>query len=150
MKVYNMVIVFSAILLGLLALFRPLQKNNFYILHCAIVILSAYYIEHNVFKVNPFDIRTFLLFLVFHFVSINIVTILTYYVDKRAAQKGKWRVPETNMHSLELLGGWIGGLVGQKVFHHKTKKKAYQGTFWFLGIMQLAIIFLILKFLKMI
>ena len=35
-----MVITYSVILIGLLFLIRPLQKNSFYILHAALVILA--------------------------------------------------------------------------------------------------------------
>ncbi|MDR1694691.1 MAG: DUF1294 domain-containing protein [Lactobacillaceae bacterium] len=144
-----MVIVFSGILLGLLALSRPLQRNSFYILHSAIVILSAYYFENHVYKVDPLNPKILLLFVVFHFISINLITILAYFVDKKAAQKGAWRVPEKNLHALEFLGGWIGALIGQKVFQHKNKKGSYQGAFWFLGVMQVCMVYLILKFLNM-
>lgn len=101
----------------------PAAKNNFYILHSAIVVLSAYYIETHYFKCTPFVPKTFLLFVVFQLVSINLVTVLAYYVDKRAARKGAWRVPEANLHTLEFLGGWPGALLAQKIFRHKTKNK---------------------------
>ena len=45
-----MVITYSVILIGLLFLIRPLQKNSFYILHAALVILAAYYIETHYFR----------------------------------------------------------------------------------------------------
>lgn len=145
-----MVIAFSVILIGALALFRPLQKNSFYMLHAACVILAAYYLESKGVKVNPLNPKILLLFLVFHFVSINIVTIIAYWADKRAAKKGKWRVSEASLHTLELLGGWIGALIGQKIFRHKTKKREYQSVFWFLGLLQIVIIIVILKFLNIV
>ena len=142
-----MVITFTAILIGLLALLRPLQKNNFYILHSAIVVLSAYYIETHYFKCPPFVPKTFLLFVVFQLVSINLVTVLAYYVDKRAARKGAWRVPEANLHTLEFLGGWPGALLAQKIFRHKTKKQSYQTSFMLVVAFELAIIYFIIKFI---
>jgi hypothetical protein len=30
----------------------------------------------------------------------------------------------------EMLGGWSGSLLGQRTFHHKTRKLTYQGVFW--------------------
>lgn len=48
-----MVIAFSVILIGLLLLIKPLQRNTFYVLHCAIVILSAYYVETHYFRIPP-------------------------------------------------------------------------------------------------
>ena len=76
-----MVIAFSVILIGLLLLIKPLQRNTFYVLHCAIVILSAYYVETHYFRIPPLlknysfilYYKTFLLFLVFHFVSSKIL-----------------------------------------------------------------------------
>ena len=76
-----MVITYSVILIGLLFLIRPLQKNSFYILHSALVILSAYYIETHYFRASVFGSKTLLLFIVFQFVFINMVTILAYWVD---------------------------------------------------------------------
>ena len=143
-----MTITFSAILLGLLALFRPLQKNSFYMLHCALLILVAYYIEQNIFRCTPFVYKTFMLFIVFHLISINIVTIWAYYWDKRAAQKGNWRVPEATLHTLELLGGWSGAFIAQKIFRHKTKKQSYQTTFWLVVAFEIALVYFILKFIS--
>lgn len=145
-----MVITYSVILIGLLFLIRPLQKNSFYILHAAIVILTAYYIETHYFRTSVFSPKTLLLFIVFQFISINIVTIFAYWVDKRAAVRGAWRVPEINLHTLEFLGGWSGALFAQKFFRHKNKKKSYQSMFWVVLIMQAAAIFVILKFLGLI
>ena len=67
-----MVITASVLLIGLLLLIRPLQKNSFYLLHCGIVILAAYYIETHYFRVTPFAPKTLLLFLVYQFISINL------------------------------------------------------------------------------
>lgn len=114
------------------------------------VILAAYYAENNWFRVDPMNPKILVLFLLFHLISINIITFVAYFIDKRSAQKGGWRVSEKNLHALELLGGWTGALVGQKIFKHKTKKASYQGAFWFLGIMQLCIIYIILKFLNIV
>jgi len=142
-----MVITASVILIGLLLLIRPLQKNSFYLLHCGIVILSAWYIEHHLFRVTPFAPKTLLLFLVYQFISINLVTYLAYWVDKRAAVRGEWRIPERNLHALEMLGGWSGALIAQKILHHKNKKKSYRAEFVFILIMQIGFVVGALHFL---
>lgn len=142
-----MVLTFSVVLLGLLALVRPLQRNNFYVLHAALIIPTAYYIETHYFKVTPFAPKTFLLFLVFQLISINLVTFFAYYIDKRAAKRGQWRVPEANLHTLEFLGGWTGALLAQKIFRHKTKKKSYQTTFMLVVALELALIYFVIKFI---
>lgn len=145
-----MVITFTAILASLLILLRPLQKNPFFILHFAFVIGAAWYTENYMFKTTPFIYKTFMLFIPYHLVSINLVTIIAYASDKRAAKKGQWRVPEARLHTLELLGGWIGAFIAQKVFKHKTRKKSYQTIFWLMLVFQITIIYYILNFLHII
>lgn len=145
-----MVITFSVILIGLLALVRPLQKNSFYILHAGIVILAAYYVETHYFRASVFSPKTLLLFLVFHAFSINITTFVAYYVDKRAAMRHAWRVPENTLHVLEFLGGWLGALLAQKILRHKTSKKSFQKVFWLMIFLEFAAIGIILKYLGLI
>lgn len=53
----------------------------------------------------------------------------TYRSDKKAAQAGAWRVSETMLHSLEILGGWPGAFLAQRRYLHKTRKMSYQGIF---------------------
>lgn len=142
-----MVITASVILIGLLLLIRQLQKNSFYLLNCGIVILASYYIETHYFRVTPFAPKTLLLFLVYQFISINLVAFLAYWVDKRAAVRGAWRIPERNLHALEMLGGWSGALVAQKVLRHKNKKKSYRAEFAFVLVMQLGFVVTVLHFL---
>ena len=147
---HNMVLTFSIILLGMLLLLPPLRKNNFYIVHAGIVVMAAYFVETNYFTTTPFHQKTLLLFLVFHLASINLVTFMVYGIDKRAAKSGQRRIPENNMHTLEFLGGWIGALMGQKIFRHKTKKRSYQSFFWAMLVLEIGLIYVILKFLKII
>ncbi len=145
-----MVITFCTILCLLLLLIRPLQKNPFFLLYFAAVLLAAYGTETYFFRARPFAYKTFLLFLPYHLVFINLVTIIAYGVDKHAAIRGDWRVPEIRLHTLELLGGWPGAFVAQKLFRHKTRKKSYQSAFWLVLMIQIAAVYYILKFLNII
>lgn len=52
---------------------------------------------------------------------VNVGTFVLYGVDKRRARKGLWRIPEKTLLLLPLLGGSIGGILGMRVFRHKTK-----------------------------
>ena len=60
----------------------------------------------------------------------SFVCFTAYYADKKRAEKNQWRIPEANLHILELLGGWPGALIAQRMFRHKTVKKSYQTVFW--------------------
>lgn len=145
-----MVITFTAVLLGLIALVRPLQRNRFFILNSALIIGLAYFIETHYFRTSVFSYKTLLLFVVFQLVTINFTTFWAYWIDKRAARKRAWRVSENNLHTLEFMGGWIGAYIAQKVFRHKSSKQSYQRMYKVMIIMEFAAIFAILKFLKMI
>ena len=52
---------------------------------------------------------------------VNIVAFAAYGIDKRKAQKNKWRIPENTLLLLAFLGGALGALLGMRLFHHKTK-----------------------------
>jgi uncharacterized membrane protein YsdA (DUF1294 family) len=49
--------------------------------------------------------------------------------DKRQAVRGGRRVPESTLHTLELLGGWPGSLLARRLMRHKTVKGRYRATF---------------------
>lgn len=142
-----MVLTFSVVLFGLLLIFRSLQKNMFYILHSCTMVLLAYWVETHYFRTSAFTTKTLLLFIAVHFIFINIFTFLAYWKDKRAAVNGQWRIPEKDLHMLEMLGGWTGALLGQKVLHHKNRKKSYQLVFWLVPIIQVLFIIIVLQYL---
>lgn len=145
-----MVMTFTAIAAGLLALIRPLQKNVFFILYFGMLIGAAWLTEKYFFRTTPFAPKTFLLFIPYHLVFINLATFMAYGADKRAAVRGERRIPEMSLHALEFLGGWPGAFIGQKIFRHKTKKKSFQAMFWLMLVLQIAAVYYILTLLKII
>jgi len=62
--------------------------------------------------------------------SINVLTVLAYWQDKLAAQRGIWRTSEDTLHGLSLLGGWVGARLAQHRLRHKTSKSSFQTTYW--------------------
>ena len=60
----------------------------------------------------------------------SIVTFMAYAADKHASQTGRWRIPEANLHLLELLFGWPGALFSRRVLRHKIRKAGYRAIFW--------------------
>lgn len=53
---------------------------------------------------------------------------LAYWMDKRAAIAGRWRISEAGLHGLDAVFGIIGGLLAQQVFRHKTAKPGFALT----------------------
>lgn len=51
----------------------------------------------------------------------NLVSFFLMWHDKRCAQKGKWRVPETALFLACACFGGIGGVLGMNLLRHKTK-----------------------------
>ena len=65
----------------------------------------------------------------YYLLVVNLLTFFIYGIDKLLAKMQKWRVPERFLIGLALLGGSIGGFLGMKCFHHKTRKaKFYIGV----------------------
>ncbi|QDC44116.1 DUF1294 domain-containing protein [Methylophilus medardicus] len=64
------------------------------------------------------------------YLLLNLITIIVYYLDKRAARQKERRVSETTLHLLALLGGWPGAIVAQQLFRHKTQKRVFKVVFW--------------------
>ena len=63
---------------------------------------------------------------------------LPFTVDKRAARKDRWRVPEAHLHLLSLLGGWPGAILAQQKLRHKTVKRSFRFVFWITVILNVA------------
>lgn len=66
-----------------------------------------------------------------------IISGTTYFLygrDKKAAQEGTWRTPESALHLAEFAGGWPAAFVAQRKFRHKTAKTSYQILFWLIAV----------------
>ena len=50
----------------------------------------------------------------------NVITFAMYGIDKRKAQKNKWRISESTLILCAFLMGGGGALAGMSVFRHKT------------------------------
>jgi len=61
---------------------------------------------------------------------VSIAAWILFRYDKKRANAGGWRVSETELHGLELFGGWPGAFLAQRKFRHKTRKISYQAIFW--------------------
>lgn len=73
-----------------------------------------------------------LVYLAFLFVM-SLVAFILYVVDKKKAQKGAWRIPESVLLGWGFFGGSIGALFAMRKFRHKTK----HWYFWAVNILGL-------------
>ncbi len=60
----------------------------------------------------------------------SIITYGVYARDKTAAQNAGWRVPESTLHLMSLVGGWPGALIAQVLLRHKTRKTSFLIGYW--------------------
>lgn len=72
---------------------------------------------------------------------INFVTFILFGVDKRAAVKGKWRIPVATLLGFSFAGGSIGGIIAMYLFHHKTQKNYFSVGLPMMIVTQLAVLF---------
>ena len=71
-----------------------------------------------------------MVYVLFIYAVASVAAFIAYGLDKRAALRGRWRVPEASLHLIELLGGFPGALLGQHAFRHKRRKARYMIIFW--------------------
>ena len=63
--------------------------------------------------------------IIIYLIIINIIAFLAMFIDKKKAKKGRWRIKESTLLFLALMGGSIGEIIGMHVFHHKTQKPKF-------------------------
>jgi len=66
----------------------------------------------------------------FSYWILSILTMFLYGKDKAHAATHQWRIPESYLHILELMGGWPGALMAQNDFRHKTRRSTYLWLLW--------------------
>ena len=78
-------------------------------------------------------------------VLINIATYEAYRWDKRQAQARGWRVPETTLLGIALLGGWFGAKLAQHKFRHKTRKMPFRRLLDLIPVAWIALVILFMQ-----
>lgn len=64
---------------------------------------------------NSFDI------IILYVAAVNVVSFLMMGIDKRKAVKRAFRIPESTLFVLAIIGGSIGSIIGMHLFRHKTR-----------------------------
>ena len=84
--------------------------------------------------------------LLLYVLAINVIAFLSMGLDKWKAKNNAWRITESTLMSLVLLGGGIGGITGMYAFRHKTKKpKFYIGFPAILIFEIIAVVYILVK-----
>ena len=75
-----------------------------------------------------------------YLLAVNLLLFALMGIDKWKAKRGAWRIPEKTLFLTAALGGSIGGILGMKVFRHKTRHNSFKYGFPAILIAQLAVI----------
>ncbi len=59
--------------------------------------------------------------IIIYLVVINFISFIMMGLDKYKAKKRAWRIPESTLFVLALIGGSVGSIAGMHLFHHKTR-----------------------------
>ena len=57
-----------------------------------------------------------------YLLMMNLVGFAVMGIDKKRAVKRLWRIPESTLFIIALIGGSLGSIIGMYFFHHKTRQ----------------------------
>ena len=83
-----------------------------------------------------------------YFIIISVITFLAFGVDKWKAVHNHWRIRESALIGLCVLGGSLGGLLGMYIFHHKVRKPAFSVGIPAILVVQIMIMIMFIVFYK--
>lgn len=63
--------------------------------------------------------------MIYYLIFINIVGLLSMYLDKYFAKNNMYRISEKNLFFIAIIGGSIGSIIGMYQFRHKTKHRQF-------------------------
>ena len=73
------------------------------------------------FKKDILILMNAITLIIIYLVVINSISFIMMGLDKYKAKKRAWRIPESTLFVLALIGGSIGSIAGMHLFHHKTR-----------------------------
>ena len=79
--------------------------------------------------------------LLYYLFLINIIAFIIIYIDKQKAIKHKWRIRESTLFLISIIGGSLGTLIGMYTFRHKTKHIKFTLGIPFILIVQIILIY---------
>lgn len=73
-------------------------------------------------------------------VAVNFCAFAAFGLDKARAEPGAWRISESTLLNLALIGGTPGAYAGRALFRHKTRKQPFSGRLHAIAVIQVAIL----------
>ena len=73
------------------------------------------------YLIQIFSIKNIAIYLII----MNLVGFLSMLIDKKKAERGSWRIKESTLLIIAVLGGSIGSIAGMYTFRHKTQKPRF-------------------------
>ena len=138
----------GGILLAILLFDRKPEKENMmsrvfiacvFTIQCILILI----IKENVLENITLGFNNFFeqhKLLIIYWLIINIITFISFGIDKYAANNDKWRIKNVTLLGLAFIGGTIGGLLAMHVFRHKTQKDYYTVGLWLMIIMHIVLL----------
>ena len=72
------------------------------------------------------------------YVGASVMAFVIYAVDKSAAEADAWRISESTLLAVGVVGGWPGAIVAQQVLRHKSSKASFRSAFWVTVVLNVA------------
>ena len=69
-------------------------------------------------------------------IAVNFAAFAAFGIDKAKAEAGAWRLSESTLLWLALLGGTPGAYAGRSAFRHKTRKQPFNSQLFGIAVLQ--------------
>ncbi len=76
-------------------------------------------------------------YILLYLLAVNLLLFAVMGIDKYKAKHQLWRIPERTLFVLAAIGGSPGGILGMRLFHHKTLHPQFRYGFPAILILQL-------------
>ena len=78
-----------------------------------------------------------------YFWAVNVISAIVCITDKHRAKRGGYRVPESTLFTLCLMGGSVGMYFTMKAIRHKTRHKRFMIGIPLIIILQIAVLLVV-------
>ena len=85
--------------------------------------------------------------IIYYLLTVNLLTFVTYGIDKYKARHKHWRVREASLLLLAVLGGSPAALLAMHLFRHKTQHNKFRYGVPGILIVQVLLVVLAYKYL---